>query len=58
MLADKVHAFNPNYADTRFVKNLSRRQQIELELHIPSRGGKKGANNPALNFFVDTYSDE
>jgi len=52
-----VHAFNPDFEDTRFAKNLSRKRQLEIELDMPSRG-RKGNNQTSLNFFVDTYSDE
>ena len=56
-MADKVHAENPDYEDTRFVKNLSRKRQLEIELDMPGRG-RKANNKTNLNFFVDTYSDE
>ena len=56
ILADKVLAFNPDFEDTRFVKNLSRRRQMEIELDLPGRGRKH--NQTSLAFFVDTYSDE
>jgi len=39
ILADKVHAFNPDFEDTRFVKNLSRKRQLEIELDM-GRGRK------------------
>jgi hypothetical protein len=55
ILSDKVYAFNPDFEDTRFAKNLSRKRQLEIELDMPSRGRK---NTALLNFFVDTYSDE
>lgn len=55
LLSDKVHVYNPEYEDTRFAKNLSRKRQLEIELDMPSRGRKQTSN---LNFFVDTYSDE
>ena len=57
VLAEKVHSFNPEFEDTRFVKNLSRKRQLEIELDMPSRGRQKQKES-TLNFFVDTYSDE
>lgn len=57
ILVEKVHAFNPDYEDTRFVRNLSRKRQLEIELDMPSRG-RRANNQTNLNFFVDTYSDE
>ncbi len=57
VLGDKVHKFNPDFEDTRFVKNLSRKRQLEIELDMGGRG-RKQQKETALNFFVDTYSDE
>lgn len=56
VLSEKVHAFNPDYEDTRFIRNLSRKRQLEIELDMPRRG--RGNDKTNLNFFVDTYSDE
>ena len=52
-----MHAFNPDYEDTRFIRNLSRKRQLEIELDMPPRRGR-GKDQTTLNFFVDTYSDE
>ena len=40
VLGDKVHKFNPDFEDTRFVKNLSRKRQLEIELDMGGRGRK------------------
>ena len=40
LLSEKVHAFNPDFEDTRFVRNLSRKRQLEIELDMPARGRK------------------
>ena len=57
ILADKVQAFNPDYEDTRLVKNLSRKRQLEIDLGMPNRG-RKPNNQTTMSFFVDSYNDD
>ena len=40
LLADKVLAFNPDFEDLRFVRNLSRKRQLEIELGMPNKGSR------------------